>query len=120
MSTPGSRAKRSSSSVKGRPRSLSIASNILRSSSLNNWGAASRSDVSGGDDSSGWNTAINAAAVAKLLLSASDLFFPARTTGFRRRREVLCLEPQQVATDKVGIVLGFVANNAQNARQVYP
>jgi hypothetical protein len=55
MTAPGSRAKRSSSSVKGRPRSLSIASNILRSASLSSWRAASRSGVSGGDDSSGLN-----------------------------------------------------------------
>jgi hypothetical protein len=60
MSAPGSRAKRSSSSVKGRPSSLSIASNILRSSLLSSWRAASRSGVSGGDGSSGVNTAINA------------------------------------------------------------
>jgi hypothetical protein len=66
MSAPGSRAKCSSSSVKGRPRSLSIASNILRSSSLSFWRAARRSGVSGGDGSSGSNIAINAAAVAKL------------------------------------------------------
>jgi hypothetical protein len=65
MSAPGSRAKRSSSSVKVRPRSLSIASNILRSSSLSSLRAASRSGVSVGDGSSGENTAINAAAVAK-------------------------------------------------------
>jgi hypothetical protein len=65
MSAPGSRAKRSSSSVKVRPRSLSIASNILRSSSLSSLRAASLSGVSGGDGSSGENTAINAAAVAK-------------------------------------------------------
>jgi murein DD-endopeptidase MepM/ murein hydrolase activator NlpD len=80
MSAPGSRAKRSSSSVKGRPRSLSIASNILRSASLSSWRAASRSGVSGGDDSSGLNTAINAAAVAKVAIAASVPFFPARTT----------------------------------------
>jgi|HubBroStandDraft_2_1064218.scaffolds.fasta_scaffold639132_1 hypothetical protein len=65
MSAPGSRAKRSSSSVKGRPWSLSIASNILRSSSLSFWRAARRSGVSEGDAFSGLNMAINAAAVAK-------------------------------------------------------
>ena len=66
MSAPGSKAKRSSSSVKVRPRSFSIASNILRSSSLSNCRAASRSGVSPGDGSSGVNTAINAAPVARL------------------------------------------------------
>jgi hypothetical protein len=58
MSAPGSRAKRSSSPVSGRPRSLSIASNILRSASLSSWRAALRSGVSGEDSSSGLNTTI--------------------------------------------------------------
>jgi hypothetical protein len=66
MGAPGSRAKRSSSSVKVRPRSLSSTSNILRSSSLSSWRAATRSGVSGGDGSSGESTAINAAAAAKV------------------------------------------------------
>jgi hypothetical protein len=117
MSAPGSRAKCFSSSVKGWPRSRSIASNISRSSSLSNWRAASCSGVSGGDGSSGLNTAssylggvqrrlpispsknpiraqiandlveldrltINAAAVAKLQLPASVLFFPSQDDPF--------------------------------------
>ena len=57
MSAPGSRARCSSSSVKGRRRSRSTASNISRSSSLSTWRAASRPGVSGGDGSSGLNTA---------------------------------------------------------------
>jgi hypothetical protein len=56
MRAPGSSAKRSSSSLKGRPRSLSIASNILRSSSLSNWRAArGRGGLSGGVPSQGWS-----------------------------------------------------------------
>ena len=80
MSAPGSKAKRSSSSVKGRPSSLSIPSNILRSASLSSWRAASRSGVSGVDGSLGANMALNAAAVTKLPLPRSVLLFPARTT----------------------------------------
>src|ERR1700722_6751741 len=57
MSAPGSRAKRSSSSVRGRPRSLSNASSILRSPSLSFWRTARRFGASGGDGSSGSNMA---------------------------------------------------------------
>jgi hypothetical protein len=47
MTAPGSRAKRSSSSVKGRTSSRSIASTMLHSSSLIRSRAAMRSGVSG-------------------------------------------------------------------------
>jgi ATP dependent DNA ligase C terminal region len=58
MSAPGSSAKRSSSLVKGRPKSRSSVSRILRSLAVSRWRAASRSAVSGGDGSSGLNMAV--------------------------------------------------------------
>jgi hypothetical protein len=88
MSAPGSRTKRSSSPVSGLPRSLSIACRIMRSLSFNFWRTARRSGVSAGDGSCGLNMAINAAAVSKLLLPTSVLFFPCQddpALAMRRR-----------------------------------
>ena len=88
MSGPGSRTKRSSSSVKGRTSSRSMAATILRSSLLSSWRAASRSGVTGEDGSSGVN--LKPCAAAEGLCPPTINPLPRCLSLARSNRRVYC------------------------------